>query len=132
MRASATFADIMDLIAYRAKYGPTNPVRQYDRGPAMVSHLIAMANGAQNARLTDFMPYGVDDASIDKAGINGVKIVCCDTLGETVVEREVGSQDGRWMGTKMCQKGSFLQTLTVRNRPPVPPTPWPSLCSTCG
>lgn len=55
----------MDLMAYRDRYGPINPVRQYDRGSAVVAQLIALANGAKDAQLQDFLPYGVDRDAID-------------------------------------------------------------------
>jgi len=42
---------------YRNKYGPMNPVRKYDAGPALISSLINQSNGGK-AKPKDFMPYG--------------------------------------------------------------------------
>lgn len=51
---------------YRKKYGPINPVRMYDAGPAIVASLINQAHGGK-ATPKDFMPYGheVDESGDD-------------------------------------------------------------------
>lgn len=48
---------------YREKYGPLNPVRMFDSGPAMISSILVNANGGK-ATPKDFMPYGrkIDDS----------------------------------------------------------------------
>lgn len=42
---------------YRSKYGPLDPVRRFDRGPALVTSMIANVNGGK-AVPNDFIPYG--------------------------------------------------------------------------
>lgn len=54
---------------YRRKYGPLNPVRMYDAGPALIASIISQAHGGK-ARPKDFMPYGrsaeeSDDTFVD-------------------------------------------------------------------
>lgn len=42
---------------YRFKYGPLNPIRMFDQGPALISSVISKVNGGK-ANPIDFMPYG--------------------------------------------------------------------------
>lgn len=58
LRASITHWDILKLVAYRDKYGPMNPVRMYDRGPAVIAALTARVNGNSTVKESDFLPYG--------------------------------------------------------------------------
>lgn len=44
-------------IKYRQKYGPMNPVRRYDVGPAVVASMVARANGQRISAL-DLIQYG--------------------------------------------------------------------------
>lgn len=43
-------------LAYRKKYGPMNPNRTYDAGPAIIASLISQSHGGK-AVPADFMPY---------------------------------------------------------------------------
>lgn len=57
-------------IRYRTKYGPMNPVRRYDMGPAIVASMISRVNGRRASAL-DFLPYGKDpepDVDVDEDG----------------------------------------------------------------
>lgn len=67
-------------LAYRRKYGPMNPVRMHDTGPALIASILSRAHGG-SAQPKDFMPYPIKQdfvsndefiAALSKAG--GVKI----------------------------------------------------------
>lgn len=44
-------------VRHRNKYGPVNPNRMFDTGPALISSVISKSNGGK-ANPIDFMPYG--------------------------------------------------------------------------
>lgn len=49
---------------FRRKFGPLNPVRMYDAGPALISSILSNAHGGK-AKPYDFMPYGRE---VDSSG----------------------------------------------------------------
>src|ERR1700753_2532030 len=51
--------------AYRAKYGPLNPVRKYDRPAALICASMSAALGG-NAKIMDFMPFGRDENDFEE------------------------------------------------------------------
>lgn len=79
LQAKITISEFRVWLAYRKKYGPMNPVRTYDAGPAIIASLISQAHGGK-ATPKDFMPYGhteEEEMSVDdlmKAFRGGVKI----------------------------------------------------------
>lgn len=48
-------------LKYRQKYGPMNDVRRFDRPAAMLGNLICRAVGSKDSKMTDFMPFGVEE-----------------------------------------------------------------------
>lgn len=46
-------------LAYRKKYGPMNPVRAYDRGPALITSMLLNVHGGK-ATPDQFLAYGHD------------------------------------------------------------------------
>lgn len=57
-------------IRYREKFGPMNPVRRYDVGPAMLASLISRVHGGK-AKPLDFIAFGKDpeeDTVVDADG----------------------------------------------------------------
>ena len=54
----------MTWMAYRLKYGPLNPIRMYDQGPALIASQVNNAHGGK-ARPIDFIPYGKQDVEKD-------------------------------------------------------------------
>lgn len=50
--------------AYRAKYGPHNPVRMFDQGSAIIASQVNNAHGGK-AKPIDFMPYSKEQEEQD-------------------------------------------------------------------
>lgn len=65
-----TLNEFRTWIKYREKFGPMNPIRRYDVGPATVAALISQAHGGK-AKPIDFIHYGKEpepDVIVDAAG----------------------------------------------------------------
>lgn len=65
-----TYAEFILWSQYRAKYGPLNPVRMYDRGFAIVASQVNRSVGGK-AVPNDFISYGKDvepDIEVDEEG----------------------------------------------------------------
>ena len=60
LQAKITHTEFMTWLAYRQKFGPMNPVRKYDAGPAMLSSFLLNVMGGAKTKPRDFMPYGLD------------------------------------------------------------------------
>ena len=56
LQAQITMSEVEVWLAYRRKYGPMNPNRTFDAGPAIIASLISKAHGGK-AVPADFMPY---------------------------------------------------------------------------
>ena len=57
-------------IRYRQKFGPMNPVRRYDVGPAMIASMIARTHG-QRVSALDLIQYGKEpeiEEEVDEDG----------------------------------------------------------------
>lgn len=57
-------------IRYREKFGPMNPVRRYDVGPALVASMLSRVHGGKSKPI-DFITFGKDaeeEAVVDTAG----------------------------------------------------------------
>jgi len=57
LQTTITMVELDIWLAYRKKYGPMNPNRTFDAGPAIVASMIARAHGAKDIKPKDFMPY---------------------------------------------------------------------------
>ena len=59
LQATITPSEINVWLAYRRKFGPMNPVRQFDRPAALMATMMARTmGGSKTAKIHDFMPYG--------------------------------------------------------------------------
>lgn len=56
LQSRMTPAELRVWGLYRGKYGPMNPVRRFDAGPAIVASVINNAHGGK-ATPNDYMPY---------------------------------------------------------------------------
>lgn len=59
---------------YRYKWGPFNPVRLYDTGPALISSMISRVNGGK-ASAKDFIAYGNIEKDIEISGDEFVDVL---------------------------------------------------------
>ncbi len=77
VKKSISYAEFLQWLSYRKKYGPMNDVRRYDRPAAILASILSQVNGGK-LEPKDFMPFGADDkvASIDDLvqALGGVKI----------------------------------------------------------
>ena len=71
LQAKIAISELNIWLAYRRKYGPMNPVRTYDTGPAIISHLMCHALGNKKTKPGDFMPYFADEYKGGKAPAAG-------------------------------------------------------------
>lgn len=58
LRKRMSHVEFKSWLAYRAKWGPLDPVRRYDRPAALVAHLIAATNGGKG-KMQDMMPWPI-------------------------------------------------------------------------
>lgn len=65
VQATISHSEFQMWLRYRAKWGPMNPIRLYDAGPAMICSIIKNALGGKT-KAADFMPYYENAAAHEK------------------------------------------------------------------
>lgn len=50
-------------MAYRAKHGPMNDVRRYDRPAALIGSILSQAHGGKT-KMSDLMPFGQEEDKV--------------------------------------------------------------------
>jgi len=77
LQSRMTMKEVSIWLSYRAKYGPPNDVRRYDRPAALAAYMANRVAGGK-AEMIDFMPFGKDEKQAEIGDIieafGGIKV----------------------------------------------------------